>query len=248
MNTWILLRGLTRETAHWGDFPGTLAHALHESQVVPLELPGNGTLRAMPSPTRVADMASFCHQEAARLGLRPPYHLLALSMGGMVAAAWASAHPDEIAALVMINTSFGSFSPLHHRLRPGAWATLARILVNPDAWRRERLIFELTSSLPQRSRESVLEAWTAIRLARPVHPLNVARQVFASARFRAPLSAPARALVLAGSGDRLVDPRCSRTIAQRWSCPLAIHPTAGHDLPLDDGPWVALQIRNWMSP
>jgi hypothetical protein len=28
---------------------------------------------------------------------------------------------------------------------------------------------------------------------------------------------------------------------------LAIHPGAGHDLPLDDAPWVAQQVRDWLA-
>jgi hypothetical protein len=27
---------------------------------------------------------------------------------------------------------------------------------------------------------------------------------------------------------------------------LALHPTAGHDLPLDDGDWVARVVRLWL--
>jgi hypothetical protein len=44
-----------------------------------------------------------------------------------------------------------------------------------------------------------------------------------------------------------VDPDCSREIAHRWGCPLAVHPQAGHDLPLDDGPWVLATVRDWLA-
>jgi len=57
----------------------------------------------------------------------------------------------------------------------------------------------------------------------------------------------AAGIVLAGAGDRLVDPRCSLAIARRWHCPLALHPEAGHDLPLDDGAWVAREVRGWCA-
>jgi hypothetical protein len=36
-------------------------------------------------------------------------------------------------------------------------------------------------------------------------------------------------------------------IARRWNCPIAIHPTAGHDLPLDDGVWIAKQVHDWLT-
>ena len=70
MSTWILLRGLTREAQHWGDFPKLLQAAYPEMQVVALELPGNGVRHAEPSPTTVRELAAHCHAEAARLGLQ----------------------------------------------------------------------------------------------------------------------------------------------------------------------------------
>jgi len=36
-------------------------------------------------------------------------------------------------------------------------------------------------------------------------------------------------------------------IARRWSCAIALHPSAGHDLPLDDGAWVAQQVQAWSA-
>jgi pimeloyl-ACP methyl ester carboxylesterase len=52
-------------------------------------------------------------------------------------------------------------------------------------------------------------------------------------------------LVLASLGDRLVSPGCSRRIASRWALPIRLHPTAGHDLPLDDPEWVVQQVLGW---
>ena len=246
MSTWILLRGLTRETRHWHGFPQQLLEALPEAQVLTLELPGNGELSAMTSPSSLEGMASHCRGELARLGVPPPYHLLAMSMGAMVATAWAAGHPEEIAALVLINTSFGAFSPVHQRFRLHAWGVLLRLLVTWSLARRERLIFELTSRLVDPP-DPVVEDWVAIRRSRPVRPGNALRQLLASARFRAPSVPPAKTLVLASAGDRLADPRCSMEIARRWSCAIALHPTAGHDLPLDDGKWVAQQVQAWSA-
>ena len=246
MSIWILLRGLTRERRHWRDFPQQLMKEIPDARVILLELPGNGDLNAMTSPASIGDMASHCRAEMAKLGIPPPYNLLAMSMGGMVATAWAERHPEEIDACVLINTSFGSFSPLHQRLRPRAWPTLLRLALTRSAQRREQLVFDLTCRLAS-ARPEVIEEWTAIRLSRPVHARNAWRQLMASARFRAPSAAPVPTLVLASAGDGLVDMGCSTEIARRWKCAIAIHPTAGHDLPLDDGAWVAREIRQWMA-
>jgi len=246
MSTWVLLRGLTRERRHWGNFPEQLMLELPEARLITMELPGNGDLNAMNSPVCISEMAANCRAEMKKLGVSPPYNLLAMSMGAMVATAWAEAHPDEIAACVLINTSFGSFSPLHHRLRPRAWPKLVRLLLTVNARRREQIIFRLTSRL-SRAPEERIDEWTAIRRSRPVGAWNAWRQLAAAACFQAPPAAPVATLVLAGAGDGLVDPRCSLDIARRWKCVMAVHPTAGHDLPMDDGPWVAGTIRAWLA-
>jgi pimeloyl-ACP methyl ester carboxylesterase len=81
-----------------------------------------------------------------------------------------------------------------------------------------------------------------------VSRVNVIRQLAAAARYQAPAGAPLMpVLLLAGAGDRLVSPRCSEALARQWSAPLAVHPTAGHDLPLDDGAWVAGQVKGWID-
>ena len=246
MSTWILLRGLTREKRHWGDFPQVLQAALPAARVIAMELPGNGELNAVPSPTSIAAMAAHCRDEAARLGVPPPYNLLAMSMGAMVATAWAAGHPGEIDACVLISTSFAGFSPLHHRMRPRAWPVLLKVLLDPTPEGREKRLLELTSGRAQ-ARFQVVGAWAAIRRSRPVSAGNGLRQLLAAAKYRAPGVAPVATLVLVGAGDQLVDPRCSREIARRWGCTLVVHPYAGHDLPLDDGAWVGEEICRWLA-
>lgn len=246
MSTWILLRGLTRERRHWGPFPAQLSQEFPGARVVPLELPGNGEHNALDSPANIAGMVMFCRSELARSSIAPPHLLLGLSMGGMVATTWAADHPGEVTGCVLINTSLGAFSPLHQRLRPRAWPALLAILAARTAEARELRILGLTSCLAA-TRPQLIAEWAAIRRSHPVSARNGFCQLLAAARFQAPPRAPVPTLVLAGARDGLVDPRCSREIARRWQCPLAVHPEAGHDLPLDDGAWVVREIRNWLS-
>ncbi|HBH40280.1 MAG TPA: alpha/beta hydrolase, partial [Curvibacter sp.] len=42
--TWVLLRGLSRETGHWGGFVEAFAQPLPQARVPALDLPGNGQL------------------------------------------------------------------------------------------------------------------------------------------------------------------------------------------------------------
>lgn len=245
MSTWVLLRGLTRETAHWGDFPSTLQAALGEgTRVVCLDLPGNGRQCWQPSPASVAEIAEDCQRQLAELGLATPVKLVAMSLGAMVAIAWARRHPGAVAGCVLINTSLRPFSPFHHRLRPSCYPALIAALLSRDMARREGIILGLTSNRPQPP--ALLDAWHAAAHRHPVSRGNALRQLIAAARFNAPLTPPAvPLLVLASVGDRLVDCRCSRRLAERWGAAYAEHPWAGHDLPLDDPQWVIEQIRPW---
>jgi hypothetical protein len=42
-------------------------------------------------------------------------------------------------------------------------------------------------------------------------------------------------------GDQMVNPECSQQLAEHWNLPLYTHPSAGHDVFIDDPQWV-LQI------
>lgn len=248
MPTWIFLRGLTRESAHWGPFMADFERAMPGSQCVALDLPGNGLLRDAPSPTTVAGMMAACRAELARRGLMPPFHLLAMSLGAMVAAEWAWSAPEDIAGCVLINTSFKPFSPFYRRLRPRNYAALLRLVLRPaTAEHKEKAVLQLTSQRVAQ-RQAVVSAWAGVRRARPVAAANALRQLAAAARYRAPAQAPlTRILLLASQRDGLVHCACSQAIAQAWGVPLVLHPQAGHDLPLDDGPWVIAQVARWME-
>jgi pimeloyl-ACP methyl ester carboxylesterase len=243
----VLLRGLTRETRHWGGFPALLAQALPGATVIALDLPGNGALHAQRSASTVAAMATHCRDELRRLGVAPPYHLLAMSMGAMLATAWAAAASDEIAAAVLVNTSMRPFSPFTHRLRPSNYATLLRLMLTRTGdLDRERTVLAMTSHATGRDTQPLLRDWVAYRRSCPVSPANALRQLWAAARFRAPPANPfARVLLLGSTADALVDVRCTQTLARHWSCASHLHPWAGHDLPLDDPAWVVQRLLDW---
>jgi pimeloyl-ACP methyl ester carboxylesterase len=246
MTTWLLLRGLTREAGHWGRFADELQSALGPTAVIAIDLPGAGLLHDMRSPSRIEDIATRCREQALALGLRPPFHLVALSLGAMVAVAWAKAHTTEIAAAVLINTSLGAHCPPWRRLRPGAFPALFQLLLPATDAARETVIYRLTSNRPAKE-EAIVKVWSALRRRHPVTAANAFRQLWAAARYRPQLPPEhARLLVLASRGDRLVDPDCSRRLARAWRAVCIEHPSAGHDLPLDDGPWVAARLAEWL--
>ena len=249
MSTWVLLRGLARESRHWGEFPACLANRLAGARLVAIDLPGNGALCAQTSPLRMAALADAARAQLAARGIAAPYHLLALSLGAMVAVDWAMRRPDEIAGAVLINTSLRGVSPLHHRLRPANYARLLRLVLSTDDVDRERAVLALTSRQPggTPAADALVERWCTIRRDAPVSTRNALRQLVCAALFRAPKERPRVPLLLLSSrGDALVDPRCSLRLAALWRVPHAIHPGAGHDLPLDDAPWVANAVAEWL--
>lgn len=256
--TWILLRGLTREARHWGEFPHQLAPLLQTAttaasavaQVLPLDLPGNGAFYRETSPGSVRGMVEFSRQRLQSMGCVPPYRLIALSLGGMVAAHWALQHPQEITRLVLINTSLWPFSGVAERLRPGSWLRLMQLAArwqsagSSDAV--ERVIHQLTCQRTD-SRATDLADWERIRRQAPVSAANAARQLWAAARFSSARGPRCPVLVLSSRGDRLVDPRCSARLAQAWKAQHHEHPWAGHDLPHDDPDWVGQRLSEWLN-
>ena len=141
---WVLLRGLTREARHWGDFPAQLAAAVARP-VITLDLPGNGQFNSLASPITVRCMTDSVRTQLQAMGHAPPYQLLAMSQGGMVATDWAQTWPQEVARLVLINTSMRPHSRLTERLRPANWTQLALLAAR---WQgvdhAERVIHTLT--------------------------------------------------------------------------------------------------------
>ncbi|RZF30534.1 alpha/beta hydrolase [Paraburkholderia sp. UYCP14C] len=268
MSTWILLRGLTRETRHWGRLPAALRETLGQNpagclreaittatatsatgvRLLLLDLPGNGEFVQRRAPASVAGMVAFVRRAALQTGVPGPYNVIAMSLGGMVATSWAQRHPGEIGRLVLINTSMRPFSRAHERLRPSAWPGLLGVAAHwGDAADAESGIHRLTCNNVD-SLGADLAAWTAIRHSAPVSRANALRQLWAAARFRAAAAAPGCAMLLLSSrADGLVNPVCSAKLAAAWGVPHREHPWAGHDLPHDDPAWTAAQIHAWLT-
>lgn len=240
---WILLRGLTRERSHWGEFPRLLADAFPGQQFHLVDLPGTGVHFNDPCPESIPEIREKVRRSVGHIPR--PYSLLALSMGGMVALDWAQQVPaGEIQNLVLINTSSG-FSPPWRRMRPAAWPRIARLLSRRELFDREADILRLSCNRPVSLQ--TIKHWYSIQRQRPVSFRTAWAQLKAAAAFRPQPQRPLPdALVLASRGDRIVHWKCSEAFEQRWQWTLKVHPSAGHDLPLDDPEWILRQLANWL--
>lgn len=245
----VLLRGLTRDARHWGAVPRQLREQLPRHRVECLDLPGNGSLVGETSPWRIGDYVAACRRQADARGLTGPHHLVALSLGGMVALEWARRFPKEVASCLLVNTSMRPLAPLHWRLRWRALPTLLHAMASRELDSRERDILELTSLryTPRDGAGALLgRVWSTLQRDAPVSRANALRQLAAAARFRFAEQPSAPVLLLASTQDRLVDVRCSRVAAARWGCELREHAAAGHDLPLDDPAWFFEHVAAWV--
>jgi pimeloyl-ACP methyl ester carboxylesterase len=246
LSTWVLLRGLARESRHWAELPAQLRASGLEGEFVCADLPGCGVHAPLKVPASVPAMAEFVRADVISRGHTPPVRMIGLSLGAMVAVSWAQARPEEIDRLVLINTSMRPFSGPSKRLRIGAWPTLMRAAID---WRGRRAAEAAIHALTCERRDRYdtdLAVWIAIYRSAPVNRANALRQLWAASRFEAGRAAPAcPTLILASKADRLVHPDCSRALAGSWGAAYREHRWAGHDLPHDDPLWLAEAIQRW---
>lgn len=248
MSAWILLRGLTRESRHWADFPDHLRAAGIEERIVSADLPGSGRWFRERSPSSIAATTDFVRDRLANEGYAPPYRIIALSLGAMVAVDWAQRFPGEVERIVLINTSLARLSTPFERLRPSAWPMIARVLGGWHSRRAAEAVVHRLTCHRTDSFDTDLTAWTAIYESAPPTRANALRQLYAAARFRGPSAAlQCPVLILASRADALVHCACSSKLAAAWGATLIAHPWAGHDLPHDDPVWLAETIAAWVG-
>lgn len=250
---WLLLRGLGRESEHWHDLPERLERrlGLAPGAALCLDLPGTGTEGHRSAPWTVsatlADLRARWLAQAGHAGGR--WGLLGISLGGMLVLEWAHQHPDDVEAVVAVNPSDRRSGWWIERLRWQALPLMLRISLTRDLAHREELVLRLTTAVLAGERRARLLAERIEMLRRnPIRAASVLRQLVAAAFWTAPPSPDMPTLVLGAAGDRMVSPRCPIRLAAHLQSPFASHPTAGHDLPLDDPDWVCERILEWTAP
>ncbi|MGX1806181.1 alpha/beta fold hydrolase [Nocardia sp. NPDC055321] len=242
MTNWLLLRGLTRDSRHWGDFPDELAARLGV-RVLTIDPPGFGTQNGRISPRTISAITDDIR------GRFDPgadhWSLLGISLGGMMAMDWARRYPRDFRRCVVVNT--GAPALLRpHQLRTGLVSLVAgkQFRTMPA---HEAAALALTSNRPRTELTELAATWARYQREAAPRTASALSQLTAAATFQLPEHITPPLLVLASRGDRLIDYRVAERIAARLDAPLRLHPDAGHDLPLDDGPWVCEQIADWVA-
>ncbi|MEM9101286.1 MAG: alpha/beta hydrolase [Pseudomonadota bacterium] len=242
----VLIRGLIRNQFHWGKFPQALKKYLPTSELYFIDIPGNGARHYEKSPDSIKDMADYCYQTMEKNAIKPPYHLIGISLGGMITMDWAARYEQQIASGVLINSSASNLCQWHQRFNPTNLLTLFKFLTARNNFRRkEACILQLTSNAHQRDWH-LINQWAQLHQQFPSTLQNTLRQMLAASRFTTPpINIPI--CVAASRNDHLVSVRCSEAIAKHYNSDIFFHPTAGHDLPLDQPEWLASQLSSWYS-
>ncbi|PIT99233.1 MAG: alpha/beta hydrolase [Bdellovibrionales bacterium CG10_big_fil_rev_8_21_14_0_10_45_34] len=247
VNNWLLLRGWSREVRHWSDFPVHLKRALGRgSKVIALDLPGAGTEFKRLSPLTVGGIVEDVRSRFTLIRPKGPCGILGLSLGGMVALEWLSKYPKDFESGVVINSSASDIGPFWKRLRPQAMRSLVEVVRKETHEDREREILKIVSNLRQDDAK-VLEEWHKATSSAPVSITNAAAQLAAGASFKTPKHIAAALVILSSAEDKMVDEASSYLLAKRLDCKHFSHPTAGHDLTLDDPKWVAQHVAKYAA-
>ncbi len=232
-----LIRGLGREAGHWGDFVPALESQSFVQSVHCLDLLGTGKYRKLTSPLSIEENAEFLLSQLDESSSAAKV-LLSVSMGSMVAVEMVQRQPRRFAAAFVMNTSFANLSPLLHRLQLHAFKQFLKIGRSKSLEEREREVLKMVSQASEKH-ERISEEWAEIARERPMAVKNFFRQLIAAARYRLADAKPdVPVLVLNSKEDKMVSPACSEALAERWQLPLHTHPSAGHDLCVDDPAWV----------
>ncbi len=247
---WLMLRGLVREQRHWGDFARTFESALKEvdpkSETFKIDFPGFGTEFKRKSPASLSAIVADTRNRWLQLRKSgDEWSIFAISLGGMVALQWLKEYPDDFKKVVLVNSSLPGINPLFKRMMPSNYPRILSLLFKSEIAIRERKILEMTTNL--QGAELINRAREFAGFALPVRKKDALSQIYAAVRFTPPEKVTIPMLVLNGEGDRLVDPDCSTAIAKFYGGKLVQHPTANHDLPMDEPNWVANQVKQWLQ-
>jgi len=244
--SWIFLRGLGRNSDHWGPFLEIFKKQFPEDEIELLDLRGNGTLAHSPSYLDIKNNVRDLRARSKFVQEGREINLLSISMGAMVAVAWAHEYGDEVDELVLINTSERGTSKFWQRLQPKTYPRLAKILASGKTSEEiEFEILKMTSHLALADKKK----WAQVFQNSPsTTRTNFMKQVIAASLYEFPRHKPKTdVLILNSAKDDLVSSSCSQNIADLWHLKIQTHPTAGHDLPLDAPEWICNEITRWQQ-
>lgn len=235
---WILLRGLARGVGHWGSFANKMQEAYPNDKFELLDLPGNGARNTEKSPTNISEYVKDLRSRSEFVKNGEPFKILSVSLGAMITVEWMREFPHEVKKAYLVCTSSSGYSPFYQRFQMVNYLKSFHLLGAQDdeaLW--EKTILGMVTNSHERREAEMLSLMTYTK-AHPMSIENMLRQMVAASRYRFPNQAPGDVQLLGSHGDRLVSPKCTLKIAERWGLKATMHPWAGHDIPIDDPRWL----------
>ncbi|MCH2534548.1 MAG: alpha/beta hydrolase [Bdellovibrionales bacterium] len=239
---YLLLRGLGRQAAHWGEFKSLLEEQEFSDKVVALDLPGFGEQNTEDSPTRIKAITNFIRLNFLKQisSEDKAWTIIGFSLGGMVALDWVNRFPHDFKKIIIINSSAANLSPPWMRLRAEVFKHFLKIIKTRNTKQRET---EILKMICNHDPEAYVEEWTHLAQKHPYKEINVIKQLGAALSFTAPKTLNISGLVLSSTQDRMVHYSCSKKLSKRFNWPIQLHKSAGHDLTTDDPKWVITEIK-----
>ncbi|MEY3049821.1 MAG: hypothetical protein RL365_1859 [Bacteroidota bacterium] len=245
MVNFYLLRGLSRESAHWGMFPQDLLDKFPHSKVIEMDLPGVGMLNQINSPTRINPIidvlrSTYYSKEGTNI-------FIASSLAALVAITWVQQGKNEFQGLVLLSPSLKGICKFTERIKPRSWYDCGLIMLHPSVRVREKKLLKINLN-DNTSRNELLNTWIGINKSRPYKAKNVFRQLLAGTRFNLldhPIQIP---ILISGSKkDRLVASTCFIKLKIKLGADIVLHDYAGHALTLDASAWLTDRIYSWQQ-
>ncbi len=242
---WIFLRGLARETRHWGKFPKLFQEGFPASHHYVLEIPGVGKKFDQTPPIQLERYCDLLREELLELKRthEGDWGVLAISMGAMIGMLWANRYPHDFKEGIFLNSSAGNLSSIKERFSPQAMKMVGDLFFKEDYVERERAILNLTTKRITVTDELVQE-YAKYSEEFPIKRKNFLRQIYAASRFKVPVELPFSPIILNGQFDSLASPKCSDILANHFRVPVYRDPESGHDLPLDHPEWIIETLKN----
>jgi pimeloyl-ACP methyl ester carboxylesterase len=210
------------------------------------DLPGYGKSTGFPlGDYRLEREAEALHALTVRLGLEQ-LDVMGNSMGGAIAALYATAYPQQVRSLAFLGSPLG-ITPWAQGIRDAIYGgTNPFIPVTEAELDLElRLLFVKPPDIPPAEKKSIVENYVR-HLSHYVQVWNIVNlydDVLAQAR---PAQKPA--LIVWGESDRVFDVAAARRLQQRYrGSELHLLANAGHLLPFEDAAEVAPIYVNFLK-